>query len=80
MPKQLTSFAADCARDARSAVALQDEAIAVLKLVLLGVQHPQAAFGQADWDALSVAIGVVHDTMMHAREVTMQVVEGAENA
>lgn len=80
MPKQLTSFAAECARDAQSACSLQVEGIALLKIVLLALKTPQDAFSSEDWLALSVAVGAAHDNVMHAYDVTVQIVESAKHA
>lgn len=78
MPQQTTALAKACARDATSVVVELDDAIAMLRVVLLAMKAEPQHLTEFDWDGLCGTIGLAKDNIQDARDKALDIVAEAE--
>ncbi|QRY66561.1 hypothetical protein JVX98_19390 [Ensifer sp. PDNC004] len=78
MPQQTTLLAKSCARSATDAAIRADDAIAILRVVLLAMRGEAAPLSEFNWDGLRGSIGLALDNVLETRDFALEIVAEAE--
>ncbi len=78
MPQQTTALAKACARSGKDAAIRADDAIAILRVVLLAMRGEAPLITEYDWDGLRGSLGLALDNVQDTRDFALEIVAEAE--